>query len=69
MQVGYSQKESNTIEEYLDFYRDEFRTNMPDYYYINHSRWKELRERGERIVTRMEANQKKYDVESDQEDY
>jgi hypothetical protein len=61
----YNQEEANTISEYLEFYYDAFEADMPDDYYINHPKWPEITEGARKIITMMEANNKKYDLDQD----
>jgi len=63
----YNEEEADAISSFLDFYRNEFKTRVPDSYYINHPKWPELMERARGIVDMMEANNKKYNLQRDLE--
>ena len=65
----YDEEEAGILQQYLDWYLDNFKGEMPDDYYVNHPKWPLLIEGAKKIVEMMEANEKKYDLETDLKDY
>jgi hypothetical protein len=65
----YDQNEATILLEFLEFYHDNFEVDMPDDYYVNHSEWPKLLSEATAIAQLMEANNQKYDYESDRVDY
>ena len=63
--VFYNKDEADAISEYLEFFNDAFEANMPDSYYINHSKWPKLLEEAKRIIEMIKENNIKYNLEND----
>ena len=53
----------------MEFFLDTFEGKMPDAYYINHSQLPKLLYRAKQIVNIMEVNNKKYNFQTDIEQW
>ncbi|MDX1917446.1 MAG: hypothetical protein SFT68_05645 [Rickettsiaceae bacterium] len=67
--VLYNKEEAVKISKYINFYIDTFECNMPDSYYINHPRWNEVIDGAREIVEMMQANNIKYNLAHDIEEW
>ena len=65
----YDEDEAGILQQYLDWYSDNFKGEMPDDYYVNHPKWPLLIEGAKKIVEMMKENEEKYDFESDLKEF
>jgi len=65
----YNEQEAGVIQQFMQFFLDTFKGEMPDTYYVNHPKWPELLDRAKQILDMMEANNQKYNFQADIEQW